>query len=68
MRVGVVRKWVTDRGYGFIQPEGGSGDLFVHVSALNGLSELAMGQRVEFEEQFDAVRGKSKAVTVRVLT
>ena len=48
-------KWFNDsKGYGFIQPDGGSSkDVFVHISAVEraGLSGLAEGQRVEYELQ-----------------
>jgi CspA family cold shock protein len=64
---GIVKKWIVDRGFGFITPAAGGADLFVHVSALGGLPELVTGQRVEFEEEHDERRGKYKAINVRVL-
>jgi CspA family cold shock protein len=64
---GTVKTWKSDRGFGFLEPEGGGADLFVHVSSLDGRSELSPGTRVEFDEEFDPHRGKNKAVNVRVL-
>ena len=51
MENGTVKWFNTQKGYGFIQPEGGGKDVFVHISALEraGLRELQEGQRVTFE-------------------
>jgi CspA family cold shock protein len=46
---GTVKRWLTGRGYGFIEPEEGDDDIFVHVSEIGGLFELREGQHVEFE-------------------
>ncbi len=54
MPVGTVKWFNPTKGYGFIQPDGGtSKDVFVHISAVEraGLSGLAEGQRVEYELQ-----------------
>ncbi len=53
MQTGTI-KWFNDaKGYGFITPSDGSGDVFVHFSAIEskGFKTLAEGQRVEFESQ-----------------
>jgi cold shock protein len=54
------------KGYGFIQPQGGSKDVFVHISAVEraGLSSLNEGQVVEYEEISN--RGKTSAENLRV--
>jgi CspA family cold shock protein len=54
MPIGTVKWFNPTKGYGFIQPDGGSSkDVFVHISAVEraGLSGLAEGQRVEYELQ-----------------
>jgi CspA family cold shock protein len=63
MSVGVVKFFSTQRGFGFIAPEGGGKDVFVHISAVEraGLSGLAEGQRVTFELQRDR-SGRDSAV------
>jgi cold shock protein len=51
MARGIVKWFNSQKGYGFIQPEGGSNDIFVHISAVQkaGLTYLNAGQHVEFE-------------------
>lgn len=51
MPEGTVKWFNADKGYGFIQPDGGGEDLFVHFSAINasGYKSLAEGQKVSFE-------------------
>ena len=65
MAVGTVKFFNTVKGYGFITPDGGGKDVFVHVTAVEaaGMRSLAEGQKVEFDIQPDA-RG-SKAVNLR---
>ncbi len=51
MPIGTVKYFPTNRGFGFIAPEDGSKDVFVHISAVEeaGLSILTQGQKVEYE-------------------
>lgn len=51
MAVGIVKFFNSARGFGFIQPEDGSKDVFVHISAVEaaGMTELVEKQRVTFE-------------------
>jgi CspA family cold shock protein len=65
MTTGTVKFFNTTKGYGFITPEDGSKDVFVHISAIerSGLGTLTEGQKVTFEIQPDA-RGP-KAVNLQ---
>ena len=63
MATGTV-KWFNDqRGYGFVQPDDGSKDVFVHISAVEGagLRSLKEGQKISFEIVTDKRTGKSSA-------
>jgi CspA family cold shock protein len=55
MTIGTVKFFNANKGFGFIAPEGGGKDVFVHSSALemSGLRVLSEGQRVSFEIQTD---------------
>lgn len=65
MATGTVKFFNQDKGFGFITPENGGADVFVHVSALQGSSLLKDGQRVSYELGQDRKTGKSKAEKVR---
>ncbi|MEM1380614.1 MAG: cold-shock protein [Pseudomonadota bacterium] len=69
MAVGKV-KWFNDqKGYGFIQPDEGGSDVFVHISAVerSGLQGLQENQKVSYELHTDERRGKTSAVDLKVL-
>ena len=63
MATGTVKWFNGQKGFGFIQPNDGGKDVFVHISAVEraGLSGLAEGQKVNFEIKADKVRGKTSA-------
>ena len=65
MAIGTVKFFNTTKGFGFIAPEGGGKDVFVHATAVEaaGMRTLSEGQRVSFDIQPDA-RG-AKAVNLR---
>ncbi len=68
MPTGTVKWFNGQKGFGFIAPEGGGNDIFVHISAVEraGLSGLAEGQRVSFEVKADPKRGKSSAENLKL--
>ncbi len=68
MTIGTVKFFNTERGYGFIEPEDGSKDAFVHISALEraGISSLSEGQKVEYEVQ-PGRDGKSSAENLKLV-
>ncbi len=66
MPTGTVKFFNSDKGYGFIAPEDGSGDAFVHISAVEraGMTTLNKEQRVSYELETDR-RGKQSAVNLQ---
>ena len=67
MPTGTVKFFNEDKGFGFITPETGGTDVFVHVSALQRGGSLAEGEKVSYEVGQDRKTGKSKAENVSVL-
>lgn len=63
MPVGTVKFFNETKGYGFIQPDDGAKDVFVHISAVerSGLRTLTEGQKVSFEVETDRRSGKAAA-------
>ena len=63
MATGVVKWFNGQKGYGFIQPDDGGKDVFVHISAVerSGLSHLNEGQKISFEVKADRRTGKMNA-------
>ena len=66
MATGTCKWFNAQKGYGFIQPESGGADVFVHISAVEraGLSSLNEGQVVEYEEVSN--KGKTSAENLKV--
>ena len=65
MSDGTVKWFNAQKGYGFIQPEGGGKDVFVHISAVerSGLNGLNEGQKISYEIATE--RGRSAAVNLK---
>mmetsp|Transcript_62396 Transcript_62396/g.120213 ORF Transcript_62396/g.120213 Transcript_62396/m.120213 type:complete len:130 (+) Transcript_62396:87-476(+) len=69
IKTGTALRWRDDRGFGFIKPDDGGDDIFVHRNSLGeGRDQrLEEGDRVEYEECFDDRKGKTNAENVVVL-
>lgn len=69
MSKGTVKWFNGQKGFGFIQPDEGGGDVFVHISAVEraGMRGLAEGQKIEFEVVSDRKTGKSSADNLRTV-
>jgi CspA family cold shock protein len=67
MQTGTVKWFNSQKGFGFIQPDGGGNDVFVHISAVEraGLNGLNEGQKISFEIVADRRSGKSSADNLR---
>ena len=67
MIIGTVKFFNNDKGYGFIAPESGGGDAFVHISAVEraGMSSLSEGQKVSFDVERDQRSGKEAACNLK---
>ena len=67
MSTGTVKWYNETKGYGFIQPDDGGKDVFVHATALEraGMRGLSEGQKVSFELQADRRTGKESAVNLQ---
>lgn len=67
MITGTVKFFNVDKGFGFIAPEGGGDDAFVHISAVEraGMQTLEKDQRVSYDLESDK-RGKSSAVNLQI--
>ncbi|HEY8139226.1 MAG TPA: cold-shock protein [Methylocystis sp.] len=68
MQSGIVKWFNAQKGFGFIQPDAGGADIFVHISAVEraGLRGLAEGQKISYEIVVDSRSGKSSADRLEV--
>jgi CspA family cold shock protein len=69
MTTGTVKWFNGQKGFGFIQPNDGGTDVFVHISAVEraGLTGLAEGQQVTYEAKVDKMRGKTSAENLAII-
>ena len=69
MSTGTVKWFNSTKGFGFIQPDDGGKDVFVHISAVerSGLGGLGEGQKVSFELQRDRKTGRESAVDLKAV-
>ena len=69
MATGTVKWFNSTKGFGLIQPEDGTNDVFVHISAVEraGMGNLQEGQKVSYEAVTDPRRGKTSAENLRAL-
>ena len=67
MATGTVKWFNSAKGFGFIQPDDGGNDVFVHISAVEraGFSNLAEGPKVSYEVKMDPKKGKASAENLR---
>ena len=63
MATGTVKWFNETKGYGFIQPDDGGKDVFVHISAVEraGMRNLVEGQKISYEQEIDRRSGKESA-------
>lgn len=64
MPTGKIKMYNEEKGFGFIKPDDGGGDVFFHVSALREGDEIVTDETVKFEVGVDPKSGKTKAVSV----
>merc|ERR1711865_525196 len=55
---GTVKKFMEDKGFGFISPDDGSEDVFIHIKQCNGAESLSEGDKVTYDNQWNDRKGK----------
>jgi cold shock protein len=69
MPIGTVKWFNSTKGFGFIQPDNGGPDVFVHISAVEraGMSGLVDGQKISYDDIRDPKRGKTSAENLKAV-
>ena len=69
MATGTVKWFNNEKGYGFIQPDSGGKDVFVHISAVerSGIHNLAEGQKISYDVEADRRSGKESAANLKAV-
>jgi CspA family cold shock protein len=69
MTTGTVKWFNATKGFGFIAPDDGGNDVFVHISAVEraGMGSLNEGQKLSYESKLDSQRGKTSAENLRAM-
>lgn len=69
MPIGTVKWFNAQKGYGFIEPEHGGPDVFLHVSAVerSGIGNPTEGQKLRYEEETDTKKGKTSAANLQAV-
>jgi CspA family cold shock protein len=65
---GVVKKFMEDKGFGFITPDDGGDDVFIHIKQCNGADSLSEGDKVSFDNEWNDRKGKYNAENCTVLS
>lgn len=67
--IGIVKFYNVEKGYGFIRPDSGEDDVFVHVTALQdaGIDVLVTNQQIGFDIGTNTRNGRSKAINLRLV-
>ena len=67
MATGIIKKWIDDKGFGFVKPDGGQPDIFCHAKAWPIGVSPTEGMRITFEIANDSRSGKTQAVNVQMI-
>merc|ERR1712072_490334 len=63
---GTIKKFFEDKGFGFITPDDGSEDVFIHIKQCNGATELNVGDAVSYDNEWNDRKGKNQATNCTV--
>ena len=64
---GTVKKFMEDKGFGFITPDNGGEDVFIHIKQCNGAESLSEGDKVTYDEEWNDRKGKNAGANCSVV-